>query len=84
MPIANDIMTDTHHPPDLQALAKRLFDLEIKAGLADDMLDQLNQTIFRQQRQIELLGKELFELRRQGQEDSGTPRNLRDELPPHY
>lgn len=77
-------MTDTHHPPDLQALAKRLFDLEIKAGLADDMLDQLNQTIFRQQRQIELLGKELFELRRQGQEDSGTPRNLRDELPPHY
>ncbi|VFR43308.1 SlyX protein [plant metagenome] len=84
MPMATDIMTDTDELPDLQALAKRLFDLEIKAGLADDMLDQLNQTIFRQQRQIELLGKELFELRRQGQEGPGTPRNLRDELPPHY
>lgn len=77
-------MTDTDDLPDLQALAKRLFDLEIKAGLADDMLDQLNQTIFRQQRQIELLGKELFELKRQGQEGPSSPGNLRDELPPHY
>jgi len=70
------------HPHDTDA---RLTELEIKASYAEDLLDQLNQTIFRQQQQIDTLLRELAEFRRQQPED-GQPmqRNLRDELPPHY
>ena len=64
---------------------RRLFDLEVKLGLADDMLDQLNQTLFRQQQLIERLARELAELRQQVPDStSGNARNLRDEIPPHY
>ena len=63
---------------------RRLTQLEIKAGFADDLLDQLNQTVFRQQRQIELLMRELMELRRQEPAGQQGLRSLRDELPPHY
>jgi SlyX protein len=70
------------HPHDTD---RRLTELEIKASFAEDLLDQLNQTIFRQQQQLDLLLREVAELRRQQPE--GGPvgqRNLRDELPPHY
>jgi len=64
---------------------KRLAELEIKVGLADDLIDQLNQTIFRQQRQIEFLAKELASLRQQLPQEGNTQLpSLRDELPPHY
>lgn len=63
---------------------RRLTQLEIKAGFADDLLDQLNQTVFRQQQQIELLMRELVELRRQAPAGAAPFRSLRDELPPHY
>ncbi|HVL10298.1 MAG TPA: SlyX family protein [Burkholderiaceae bacterium] len=63
---------------------QRLTDLEIKAAYADDLLDQLNQTIFRQQQQIERLARELDALRRQIPEGGAPPQSLRDELPPHY
>lgn len=70
------------HPNDIE---QRLIDLEIKASFSEDLLDQLNQTIFRQQQQIDLLLRELAALRQQSPEGgSGMPRNLRDELPPHY
>jgi SlyX protein len=64
----------------------RLTELEIKASFTEDLLDQLNQVIVRQQQQIDLLLRELTELRRQQPEEGGTPafRSLRDELPPHY
>ncbi len=64
---------------------KRLTELEIKVGLADDLIDQLNQTLFRQQQQIEFLAKELASLRQQmPQERSTQLPSLLDELPPHY
>lgn len=63
----------------------RLTELEIKASYAEDLLDQLNQTIFRQQQQIDRLLREVAELRRQQPEGGQVvQRNLRDELPPHY
>ncbi|MBI3531439.1 MAG: SlyX family protein [Burkholderiales bacterium] len=63
----------------------RLTELEIKASYAEDLLDQLNQTIFRQQQQLDLLLREVVELRRQQPEGGQVgQRNLRDELPPHY
>ena len=64
---------------------RRLTELEIKASYADDLLDQLNQQVWRQQQQIEQLQRELAALRAQLR-DNATPafRSLRDELPPHY
>ncbi|MFW5330489.1 SlyX family protein [Hydrogenophaga sp. ZJX-1] len=66
-------------------LEDRLTELEIKASYADDLLDTLNTVVARQQEQIDLLLREVSQLRRQGA-DSGSPgfRNPRDELPPHY
>ncbi|MET0543478.1 MAG: SlyX family protein [Variovorax sp.] len=61
---------------------RRLNDLEIKASYTEDLLDQLNLTIYRQQQQIDSLAQQLAELRSQRPE-AGV-RSLRDELPPHY
>ena len=64
---------------------QRLTDLEIKASFSEDLLDQLNQVIIRQQRQIDLLVREIADLKQSGTDGGvGTSRNLRDELPPHY
>lgn len=71
-----------NHP---KTTEQRLNDLEIKIGMADDMLDQLNQTIFRQQQQIEMLMREILDLRNQMPQERTTQLpSLRDDLPPHY
>ncbi len=60
-------------------------ELEIKASYMEDLLEQLNMTIYRQQEQITALINEVRELKRQTPDSgSGAPRSLRDELPPHY
>jgi len=70
---------------DSSPLEQRLNDLEIKASYTEDLLDQLNLTVYRQQQQIDDLARELLRLRQQVPEGGGAaPRNLRDELPPHY
>ena len=64
---------------------QRLTELEIKASFTEDLLDQLNQTIFRQQQQIDLLLREVGQLRQHSPDGgAGGFRNPRDELPPHY
>ena len=65
------------------ALEKRLMDLEVKSVYADDLLDQLNRTVFRQQQQIESLARELLALRQQ-QAAGQIPGPVGDERPPHY
>ena len=67
------------------AIDKRLTDLEVKAAYAEDLVDELNRLVARQQDQIERLMRAVADLRLQGAEpDVGSVRNLRDELPPHY
>ena len=69
----------------LNHIEQRLTDLEVKASFTEDLLEDLNQVIFRQQEQIDALIREIKQLRHQsGDGGNGTPRNLRDELPPHY
>ena len=69
----------------LNTLTARVEELEMKASFADDALDKLDQVIIRQQLQIDLLIKEITDLRQtQSQDSTNTPRNLRDELPPHF
>jgi SlyX protein len=68
--------------PDIE---QRLTDLEIKASFTEDLVEDLNQTIFRQQQQIDALLREVGLLREQSANlDTGGFRSLRDELPPHY
>lgn len=64
---------------------ERLTQLEIKQSYTEDLLDTLNDMVVKQQDQIDLLMRELVQLRRQASDD-GMPRqrSLRDELPPHY
>jgi SlyX protein len=63
----------------------RITELEIKASFTEDLVDQLNQVIVRQQAQIDLLLRQLNELRQQQPEGGPAPfRSLLDELPPHY
>jgi SlyX protein len=65
---------------------QRFIDLEIKIGFMEDLLDNLNALVARQQQHIDLLVKEVSALRRQQDDGGGSPgfRSLRDELPPHY
>lgn len=68
-----------------QAVEQRLMELEIKASYADDLLERLNELVYRQQEQIDRLQRELAVLRHQLPEAGPAPfRSLRDELPPHY
>lgn len=74
-------------PPTDAASARtdaRLTELEIKVSYTEDTLDQLDQTVIRQQAQIDLLLRELTLLRQQQNSDGGGPRNPHDDLPPHY
>ena len=76
---SNRDMENTH---DMDA---RLTELEIKASFTEDLVDQLNQIIVRQQQQIDLLTREIGHLRQSIPDGSpGVFRSLRDELPPHY
>jgi len=63
----------------------RITELEIKISYAEDLIDELNRTVFRQQQQIDFLARELDALRQQVQ--SAQPQqatSLFDEIPPHY
>lgn len=70
--------------PDLDA-ERRLTDLEIKASFAEDLLEELNLVVIRQQAHIDLLTREVQALRSQQAEGlpAGAAR-LQDDLPPHY
>jgi SlyX protein len=64
---------------------QRLTELEIKASFSEDLLDELNQTIFQQQQQIDQLVRAISQLQQQAPEEGASGvRSLRDELPPHY
>ncbi len=63
----------------------RLTDLEVKLSFTEDLVDDLNRTIFRQQQQIDLLINEIRSLRDQlTNMPPEERRSLRDEIPPHY
>jgi SlyX protein len=70
---------------DPQDADRRLTELEIKATFAEDLLDHLNDTLTRQQTQIDLLIREVAELKRCLPERASGPfADPRDDLPPHY
>ena len=67
------------------AMEDRLTELEIKLSLTEDLLDEVNRTVYRQQLQIDRLLAEVRNLRDQVSSANRVEfRSLRDELPPHY
>ena len=69
-----------------QLLEQRITDLEVKLAFSEDLLDQLNQTVYRQQQAIERLAHLVADLRDQAAAQGVTRAlgDLRDEQPPHY
>lgn len=63
----------------------RLTEVETRLAFAEDLIETLNQTVVRQQAQLDLLQQQLRLLHRQMQDalpdEARTPR---DEIPPHY
>ena len=68
------------------AVESRITELEIKISYTEDMVDELNRTVYRQQQQIDLLIAQIRALRDQVQtaQPSEQQHSLRDEIPPHY
>ncbi|MGB4912453.1 MAG: SlyX family protein [Candidatus Dechloromonas phosphoritropha] len=66
-------------------MESRITELEIKITYTEDLVDELNRIVFRQQQQIDLLINEIKSLRDQIQAITPAEQHsLRDELPPHY
>ena len=64
---------------------ERITNLEIKLSFSEDLLEELNQTVFKQQQRIELLVKEIQALKLQMASNMPSDGNSpRDEIPPHY
>ena len=66
-------------------MESRLAEIEVKLSFSEELLEELNRTVYRQQQQIDQLQKELQALREQVRLSlPAEPRNPLDETPPHY
>lgn len=66
-------------------MEERITQLESKLCFAEDLLETLNMTVFRQQQQIEQLQEQIRLLYQQMLQTGGAEkRDLREEIPPHY
>lgn len=64
---------------------ERITELEVKLAFAEDLLETLNTTVYRQQERIEQLERTVRDLRQLVLQSIPTEqRSLRDEIPPHY
>ncbi len=73
----------------MQDTEDRITELEIRLAWQDDLLDNLNQALIRQQQQLDLMQQQLRRLydmtTQQGQAESGSLlAQLQQEIPPHY
>ena len=83
--MSNTGMPSIYDTSTLQAMEQRLTELEIKATFTEDLLEQLDQVIVRQQQQMDALLREVTELRQPSTDGGNGPaRSLRDDLPPHF
>ncbi|GHD62219.1 SlyX family protein [Jeongeupia chitinilytica] len=62
----------------------RITELEIRLALQDDLLDELNRVVARQQQDLELLAQALRQVQEQQRSGPAAPRSLLDDIPPHY
>ena len=62
----------------------RITNLEIKLSFAEDLIEKLNETVYKQQQQIEFLYRELKAIKEQASTSGAGATSLQDEIPPHY
>ncbi|MDI3512822.1 MAG: SlyX family protein [Gammaproteobacteria bacterium] len=63
----------------------RIVTLETKLMAAEDLLDELNRTVWRQQQELDVLREQLRQLAQQVKTiQPGNPLRPEDELPPHW
>lgn len=62
---------------------ERITNLEIKLSFAEDLIEKLNETVYKQQQQIEFLYRELKAIKEQAS-SSVSVGSLKDDIPPHY
>jgi len=63
---------------------ERITNLEIKLSFTEDLIEKLNETVFKQQQQIEFLYRELKAIKEQASSGGSGGSSLKDEIPPHY
>ena len=63
---------------------ERITNLEIKLSFTEDLIEKLNETVYKQQQQIEFLYRELKTIKEQASSSGGGGGSLKDEIPPHY
>ena len=62
----------------------RITNLEIKLSFTEDLIEKLNETVYKQQQQIEFLYRELKAIKEQASAGGSGGGSLKDEIPPHY
>ena len=68
-------------------IEERLNELEAKLAFTEDLIETLNQTVIRQQGQLDSMQQQLRLLHQRMQDaapDDARARSPRDEIPPHY
>ena len=64
---------------------ERLEKIEGKLAISEDLLDELNKLVYKQQQQIEQLQRAVVRLQEQIESAPlAERRSLMDEIPPHY
>ena len=65
---------------------ERITNLQIKVSFTEDLIEKLNETVYKQQQQIEFLYRELKAIKEQASSSGGgsSSDSLKDEIPPHY
>ena len=68
-----------------KSLAERLAELEARVTFSDDLLDELNRIVFRQQQVIDRLQRDVRALQQiVASAATGEQPRPGDEIPPHY
>ena len=62
----------------------RITNLEVKLSFTEDLIEKLNQIVYKQQQQIEFLYRELKSIKEQASSSGGGSGSLKDDIPPHY
>ena len=62
----------------------RITNLEIKLSFTEDLIEKLNETVYKQQQQIEFLYRELKAIKEQASSGGSGGGSQQDEIPPHY
>ena len=63
---------------------ERITNLEIKLSFTEDLIEKLNETVYKQQQQIEFLYRELKAIKEQASSSGSSGGSSKDEIPPHY